>query len=683
MAQYTAVFTTYGTQLLAKAIANNKPLTVTHFAVGDGNGNAVTVNASQERLVNEKYRATISAVSLDPRNNKQVVFELTIPENVGGFYLREMGVFDANNKLVAYANCPESFKPTLASGSGKVQVMRMILLVASSNAVTLTVDDSVIFVTRGQLTPKTITANSANGFDNTGHSHAIDKASTTKAGIVQLTNDTGLDSENLGLTAKAGKKLAQLIATVQLALNNYIPNNKKSSAVNSNSNDTVATSAAVKTAYDKGVEAKQAADGAQRTANDGVAKANAAQNAADNAQRSANDGINRANNAQLTAEDANRNANNRVAKSGDTMTGNLVIDSQSNAWSGIALKNKQNKYLVYEVTPDSESYFGSMIYRDGAGHNINHLRLPKRDGDIALKVDVDGKVSKSGDTMTGPLNINFGDYSFINQFNSSGKFARIETTPDDQSNFYKLSYWSNDTELHSALLPKRGPWKVIAYEDWVNDRYVPRTGDTIINGRPTFINNGEFITIKSTGVNWASIDYKMWDSPVPLVTTQAEDLGNYSGAFNIFTTPEGQDYNTDRREKTAQIHHNGRIWSKRYGWLDEQFAPANDTHKKSRCHNHWFPSHYAGTEVVDLPVDDTGGIRMTLMNVKVNGYHSPYVDIYLPMAYSGFANAIASDDGSEALSYGTDMIGNNIVRVYCKRSGNIGFRLHVIGWANF
>ena len=339
MAQYTAVFTTYGTQQLAKAIANNNPLTVTHFAVGDGNGNAVTVNASQERLVNEKYRATISAVSLDPRNNKQVVFELTIPENIGGFYIREMGVFDAQNKLIAYANCPESFKPTLASGSGKVQVMRMILLVASSNAVTLTVDNSVIFVTRGQLTPKDITANSANGFDNTGHSHTIDKASTTKAGIVQLTSDTGLESENLGLTAKAGKVLAQGIAALRLALNNYIPNNKKSSAVNSNSTDNVATSSAVKIAYDKGVEAKNAADNAQRTANDGVAKANAAQNSADNAQRSANDGINRANNAQRSANDginlannaqrtansANNNANNRIAKSGDTMTGNLTV----------------------------------------------------------------------------------------------------------------------------------------------------------------------------------------------------------------------------------------------------------------------------------------------------------------------------------------------------------------------
>ena len=416
--------------------------------------------------------------------------------------------------------------------------------------------------------PKDLTANSTSTADESGHSHKLPVGSTTQKGIWQATSDTGVDSDGLVLTAKAGKKLAQMIAVVQLALNNYIPLKSRSSSVTSNDENGVATPKAVKIAYDKGVEANNAA-----------------------------------NNAQRTAEAADRNANNRIAK--------------------------------------------------------------------------------SGDTMTGALNIRYGDYSLINQFNLSGKFARIEVTPDDQSNFYKLSYWDGNSELHSALLPKRGPWKVIAYEDWVNDRYVPRTGDTIINGRPTFINNGEFITIKSTGVNWASIDYKMWDSPVPLVTTQAEDLGNYSGAFNIFTTPEGQDYNTDRREKTAQIHHNGRIWSKRYGWLDEQFAPANDTHKKSRCHNHWFPSHYAGTEVVDLPVDDTGGIRITWMGVKSDNYRPPYVDIYLPMAYSGFAKATVSDDGGATFSYATEMIGNNIVRVYCRQSNNIGFSLHVIGWANF
>ena len=396
MAQYTAVFTTYGTQQLAKAIANNKPLTATHFAVGDGNGNAVTVSASQEHLVNEKYRATISAVSLDPRNNKQVIFELTVPEDIGGFYIREMGVFDANNKLVAYANCPESFKPTLASGSGKVQVMRMILLVASSNAVTLTVDDSVIFVTRGQLTPQTITANSANGFDNTGHSHAIDKASTTKAGIVQLTNDTGLDSENLGLTAKAGKVLAQGIAALRLALNNYIPLNKRSSAVNSNSNENVATSAAVKMAYDKGVEAKTAADNAQSTANDGVSKAN---------------------NAQMTANSANDNANTRVSKNGDTITGDLSF--RTGDWSGFNLHNTDGYYLRLEGNNHANDMMLTLVYRKPNGENVAAAFFPKRNGTIAYVNDV---VSKAGDTMTGALTV---PQLVVNDAGNNNNFIQI------------------------------------------------------------------------------------------------------------------------------------------------------------------------------------------------------------------------------------------------------------------
>ena len=260
MAKYISILTDYGTQALAKALANNQPLRLMQFAVGDGNGQAVTPNANRTALVNEKHRANVSAVSIDPRNNKQIIVELTIPENVGGFFVREMGVFDEQNKLIAYANTPESYKPTLESGSGKIQVLRMVLMVSSSNAVTLSVDNSVIFVTRGQLTPHTITATSANSFDQNGHSHAIDKASTTQAGIVQLTDDTGLDSDKLGLTARAGKKLAQWIASLQLALNNYIPLNKRSSAVNSNSNENVATSAAVKTAYDKAVNAENLAN---------------------------------------------------------------------------------------------------------------------------------------------------------------------------------------------------------------------------------------------------------------------------------------------------------------------------------------------------------------------------------------------------------------------------------------
>lgn len=251
---YYTVLTTYGSQLFAQAMANRQPVRITQFAVGDGNGRAVQPDSARTSLVRQVHRANISAVSPDPRNNKQVIFELTIPENVGGFWIREMGIYDANNRLVAYANCPDTYKPQLSEGSGKVQVMRMILLVSSSQAVTLTVDDTVIFATRGQLTPKTITATSQNGVDDTGHSHAIDHATTGQKGIVQLTNDTGLDSEALALTAKAGKKLAQEIAqnrqkTVDLA-NQKINKSDVSDAVNSTSQTTVASSRAVKTAYD-------------------------------------------------------------------------------------------------------------------------------------------------------------------------------------------------------------------------------------------------------------------------------------------------------------------------------------------------------------------------------------------------------------------------------------------------
>ncbi|HDR1111087.1 TPA: phage tail protein [Pasteurella multocida] len=255
--QYYSVLTTYGSQQLATAIATRQPLNITHFAVGDGNGQAVTPNVASTALVNEVHRATISAVSRDPRNNKQVIFELTIPEDVGGFHIREMGIFDSQNKLIAYANCPESFKPTLSSGSGKIQVMRMILLVESSDAVTMKVDDTVIFVTRGQLTPKKITAESQNGVDNDGHSHEIESASTTVKGIVKLTDELDQNNSTLALTAKAGKTLAERIRQAIAMFSNYIPNSKKSSAVDSNSEDTIGTSKAVKIAYDRAVEAEK------------------------------------------------------------------------------------------------------------------------------------------------------------------------------------------------------------------------------------------------------------------------------------------------------------------------------------------------------------------------------------------------------------------------------------------
>lgn len=390
-AQYFTVLTDYGTQAFAKAIATNQPIQFLSFAVGDGNGQAVTPTADRTALVKEIHRANVSAVSLDPRNNKQIIIELTIPEDVGGFYIREMGVFDSTNKLVAYANAPESFKPTLESGSGKVQVLRMILKVSNSQAVTLSIDNSVIFVTRQQLNPKKITSSTTNGFDESGHTHEIEKADTTKAGIVQLTDDTGLDSDKLGLSARAGKKLAQLISTVQLALGNYIPNNKKSNSVTSTSNDNVATSSAVKTAYDKGVEAKSTADYAQLTANDGVSKAN---------------------NAQNSAYNANINANGRVSKNGDTMIGSLTVPT------------------VYTGNVESSGYVnissnnGVVFYKKGSSEYTAILSANGLDIKKAI-MSHDGLKSD---------HIGYGGYG--SQYDYSAPFEVIEAAANSVGTFY-------------------------------------------------------------------------------------------------------------------------------------------------------------------------------------------------------------------------------------------------------
>ena len=192
--------------------------------------------------------------------------------------------------------------------------------------------------------PKDLTADSTSTADESGHSHKLPVGSTAQKGIWQATSDTGVDSDGLVLTAKAGKKLAQLIATVQLALNNYIPLNKRSSAVNSNDENNVATSKAVKTAYDKGVEAK---------------------NAADNAQRSANA--------------ANDNANGRVSKSGDTITGSLAITGSQSGGSanGLMLKNKaggQNTCVFVDFYQTDNIPRASMLMKD-AGNNSTQIEF--------------------------------------------------------------------------------------------------------------------------------------------------------------------------------------------------------------------------------------------------------------------------------------------------------------------
>ncbi len=146
--KYYAIVTNLGAAKIANAAALGNKLNITQMAVGDGGGTLPTPNASQTKLVNEWRRAAINTLSIDPANASQVIAEQVIPENEGGFWIREMGLFDADGTLIAVCNTPETYKPALQEGSGRTQTVRMILIINSTDAITLKIDPSVVLATR-------------------------------------------------------------------------------------------------------------------------------------------------------------------------------------------------------------------------------------------------------------------------------------------------------------------------------------------------------------------------------------------------------------------------------------------------------------------------------------------------------------------------------------------------------
>ncbi|MDU9408230.1 phage tail protein [Pseudomonas sp. zfem001] len=145
---YFAILTAVGEAKLSNAAALGVPLQLALMAVGDGNGNLPVPNRLQTALVREVYEAPLNELKIDPANASQIIAELVIPETEGGYWLREMGLKDAAGDLIAVANCPPSYKPEMAEGSGRTQVLRMVLIVSSTAAVQLKIDPSVVLATR-------------------------------------------------------------------------------------------------------------------------------------------------------------------------------------------------------------------------------------------------------------------------------------------------------------------------------------------------------------------------------------------------------------------------------------------------------------------------------------------------------------------------------------------------------
>ncbi|WP_242657687.1 phage tail protein [Enterobacter roggenkampii] len=194
--KYLALLTNIGAAKLAKATALGTKVEITQLAVGDGNGVLPTPNPAQTALVHELRRAPLNMLTVDPANASQIIAEQVIPEDVGGWWIREIGLFDKDGDMVAIANCAETYKPQLQEGSGRVQVIRVILIVSSTEAVTLKIDPAVVLATR-QYVDSQLRAHE--------QSRNHPDASTTEKGFVLLSSSVTSDSESQAATPKAVK----------------------------------------------------------------------------------------------------------------------------------------------------------------------------------------------------------------------------------------------------------------------------------------------------------------------------------------------------------------------------------------------------------------------------------------------------------------------------------------------
>lgn len=148
MAQYYTLPTAIGEAKIANAIALGTTITISEIAIGDGGGVTPVPDSDVPALVNEVRRAPINTSVVDPDNPSWIVVEQVLPPDIGGWTIREIGLYDADGDLIAYGNYPETYKPVLSEGSGRTQTIRFVMQVSDTAAVTLKVDPSVVLATR-------------------------------------------------------------------------------------------------------------------------------------------------------------------------------------------------------------------------------------------------------------------------------------------------------------------------------------------------------------------------------------------------------------------------------------------------------------------------------------------------------------------------------------------------------
>ncbi len=195
--KFKTVITTAGAAKLAAAtVPGGKKVTLSAMAVGDGNGKLPVPDAGQTKLVHEVWRHALNKVSVDNKNKNYIVAELVVPPEVGGFWMRELGLYDDAGTLIAVSNMAESYKPELAEGSGRAQTCRMVIIVSNVASVELSIDASTVMATQDYVDDK---------IAEHEQSRRHPDATLTEKGFTQLSSATNSTRESLAATPKAVK----------------------------------------------------------------------------------------------------------------------------------------------------------------------------------------------------------------------------------------------------------------------------------------------------------------------------------------------------------------------------------------------------------------------------------------------------------------------------------------------
>ncbi|HCM9383384.1 TPA: phage tail protein [Enterobacter hormaechei subsp. xiangfangensis] len=306
--KYKTVITKAGAiKLAAATVPNGKKVNFTAMAVGDGGGTLPVPDPNQTKLVKEVWRHALNKISQDRKNKNYVVAELLIPPETGGFWMRELGLYDDTGTLIAVGNMAESYKPALAEGSGRAQTVRMVIMVSDIESVELTIDTSTVMATQDYVDDK---------LAEHEQSRRHPDATLTEKGFTQLSSATDSASESVAATPKAVKAaydLAKGKYTAQDATTEQKGIVQLSSATDSTSESVAATPKAVKAAYDlaKGKYTAQDASTAQK----GIVQLSSATDSTSEALAA----------TPKAVKAANDNANGRVP-SGRRINGHALTD---------------------------------------------------------------------------------------------------------------------------------------------------------------------------------------------------------------------------------------------------------------------------------------------------------------------------------------------------------------------